>query len=823
MLTQAQYSAINPHHHVWVHASAGTGKTFVLTYRLLRLLLEGVRPERIVALTFTQHAGKEMMQRLYSLLEDIMCSQEQCKEILETCIGHAPNLDQIQRAQKLWSQILDTSLNIQTLHSFCQTILHTFPLEAGLPGTFKILDEHQGLTVWYQQQERVFSVFYPASLEVQSALRRLAARYTLNQITLHLKALWHRASDVIFPTQHSRPPQASPPPVLCPNRLAQLIEYLGPQYSVKLKGLNFSWDHPHYQAFFLTQQGMPRKKLLPNKVPSYLKEWLEEAQKNLWCTLRHERHFSAWQDTQDFCQIFSEIYHHYTQYKKERGLLDFSDLLHKTIDLLQNPHYMGWVYSQLDQKIHHVLVDEAQDTSPAQWKILSLLSEIWNTHPQKTFFVVGDPKQCIYGFQGADLDQFYKTKKHFQACLEQNGISFYSVHLTHSFRSYSCILNVINEVFRTDHAMDFKPHTAPSHRQGGLVELLPLLEPPAGKSSGTFIAHMWVQRIQNWISQEIVLQCTGRSIKKEDILILVSKRCSLYEAFSRALSSKKLWIRETSKKSLKDTLLVQDILALIRWLLAPQDDWSLVHLFKSPLFGVSEADLLAVEIFHRNKKSLWEHLESRKIEPWSTYVETLAQWKKVFFQTTPFQFMHWWIYTPWLRARYTAWPNAMAILDKILALLFNFCQEQGKGWSQWIEMLSLDTLTFKHSTEKGVGLLTIHSAKGLESPVVIIPDLSMDVRGKDSFVYTPEGPWKLNVLTDNEDPWYKHYARRQDEEHRRILYVAMTRAQERLYCSSLKDSQPYQDIHSALLKLGVSVQWDLDIGTTKGKRVLRYG
>ena len=823
MLTQAQYSALNPFHHIWVHACAGTGKTFVLTYRILRLLVEGVRPERIIALTFTQHAGQEMTHRLYTVLEAIMRSYDECKYVLELCLGKTPSLDQIQYAQRLWSRILDTSLNIQTLHSFCQTILYAFPLEAGLPGNFKILDEAQGLNVWYQQQERVLSVHYPASLELKDSLMRLANRYTLHQITLHLKALWSRGREITFPTGHAEPPKVSPPAAVCPNRLAELIQYLGPEYSQKyLQGLQYSWRHPQYQAFFLTQNGTPRKKLCSGKIPPSLKEWLEHTQMDLFRALQEERRLCAWKDTQDFCHVFSEIYHHYTQHKIENGLLDFSDLIYKTIDLLQNPRHMGWIYSQLDGKIQHILVDEAQDTSPAQWKILRLLSEIWNTHSKKTLFVVGDPKQSIYGFQGADLEQFYKAKQQFQTDAAHHDVSFHSLDLTHSFRSYSHILDIVNDVFENDPSMDFKLHTPLSHQHGGLVELWPLLEVPQGISSGEFFAYLWIQRVEEWITQGDRLLSTGNTIQPEDILILMSKRCSLYDAFSKELGKKGLWSRESFTIKLQDTLLVQDILALIQWLLAPQDDWSLVHIFKSPLFRVCEEDLLSVIPTPREQKTLWSCLEPLTLEPWKTYIRLLVQWKKVFFQTTPFQFMQWWVYSPWIRERYKAWPDAPSILDKLLALLFNFCQENGKGWTQWMEMLSTGNLTLKHSKEKGVGLLTVHSAKGLQSPVVIIPDLSMEVRSKDSFTYTPQGPWKLDVLHHHEDFWHKRHWEQQSQERRRIFYVALTRAQERVYCSSLKECQSYQDMHNALLKRGTSLNGKLDPNITKNQPILRY-
>ncbi|GAJ46386.1 ATP-dependent helicase/nuclease subunit A [Holospora elegans E1] len=824
MLTQTQYTALNPHRHIWVHACAGTGKTFILIYRILRLLLEGVRPERIVALTFTQHAGKEMTQRLYSLLEEIMRSSYRCKTVLTMCLGGPAHPHQISYAQKLWSEILDTSLNIQTLHSFCQNILQTFSLEAGIIGNFKILDENQGVSLWNQQQEWVCSAAYPASVELQSALVRLATRYTLHQITSHLQFLWNRSKEVIFPTKHPKPSELSPPALLCPRVLAQLTEYLGEEYSVShLKGLELSWDRPEYRAFFLTQKGTPRKKLLSVKVPEHLKQWLEFAQHDLKTALYQERHIHAWQDTQDFCHLFSEIYSHYHQYKVENGFLDFSDLIYKTIELLEDKRHMGWVFSQLDRKIHHILVDEAQDTSPAQWKVLELLSEVWNGQHNKTLFVVGDPKQSIYGFQGADLEQFYEAKNFFQSHAQCHEIPFDLLDLTHSFRSYSCILNVVNEVFQKDTCMDFKPHTALPYQQGGMVELLPILDSSVKKSSKILLAKLWVRRIRQWIEKKEILRCTGSVIKEDDILILMSKRCSLYETFSQELISQGFFVRETCTTVLKDTILVQDILALIYWLLNSYDDWSLVHVLKSPLFGISEKDLLSIFSFKSfGIKNLWTYLRSLQTEPWALYVKTLEHWKNFFFESTPFQFMQWWIYTPWVQKRYGAWPDTAQILDKVLALLFSFCQEQGKGWMQWIEMLSLVSLTFKQKTEKGIGVLTIHGSKGLQAPIVIIPDLSMEIRSKDYFTYTKDGPWKLNILQEDEDPWNLRHIEKQSQEERRILYVAMTRAQERLYCSSLKNSQPYQDVKNALSKLGKQIPWSLDSEINVTEPILRY-
>ncbi|ETZ07741.1 ATP-dependent helicase/nuclease subunit A [Holospora obtusa F1] len=819
MLTSAQYDALNPHHHVWVHASAGTGKTFILIYRILRLLLEGARPERIIALTFTQHAGKEMTLRLHKLLEDIMRSSDTCKSVLTMCLGFTPNSDQIRNAQKLWSQILDTSLNIQTLHSFCQNFLQTFSLEAGIRGDFKILDESQCFNLWSQQQETVCSHTYCGSPELNTVLTRLATRYSMHHITLHLWSLWHRSKEVIYPTKHFKLCQVSPPNLFCPEIMEQLKKFLD---STQLKNLEYAWNHPKYQAFFFTQKGTPRKKLLPAKAPESLKRWIEQAQEDLKHTLRQQNYMDAWQDTEDFCYLFSEIYNQYHQYKVKLGFLDFSDLIYKTIKLLEDPHHMGWIYSQLDRKIHHLLIDEAQDTSPSQWKVLELLSEVWNGHPHKTLFVVGDPKQSIYGFQGADLEQFFRAKEVFKLSAEHHKIPFHTIHLTHSFRTYGHILNVINCIFQNDPSMDFKIHTPLPHQQEGLVELWPMLDSGLNKSSGTVLAELWVKRIRHWISQGIILQCTGRAVQAEDILILISKRCSLYEAFSKTLNLGGFFVRESSTITLKDTLLAQDILALIQWFLAPHDNWSLVQVLKSPFFRVNEEEIFSVFAYRSTAlKTFWDCLSSLKKKPWSTYVEILWQWKKMFFESTPFQFVQWWVYTPWIQERYTSWPNAIQILDKILASLFEFCQEQGKGWMEWIELFSTDFFTFKQKTEKGIGLLTIHSAKGLQSPIVIIPDVSMEARSKDSFMYTQDGPWKLGVLQEDEDPWYKLYTEKQAQEARRILYVAMTRAQERLYCSSLKKSAPYLDIYKALSTLGVSVPWDLDHSVCES--VLRYG
>lgn len=803
MLTKAQQEAICSKGHVWVHASAGTGKTFVLIHRIIRLLVEGACPHQIVALTFTQNAAQEMLDRVYQILEQISLCRTTCVQELTLCLGTPPCDALIRRGQSLWSEVIENPLNIQTIHGFCQNILKRFPLESGVSSQFTVIDASRAGHLWQQAQDQVCSILYTCSPPLKDALSRLGKRYSIHSLTAHLKQLWQRPEMVRFPTDHPSPSEPMGPPPLSPQILAQLQQWIALEHVTgDIRGLYQSWESPEYRAFFLTQQGSPRKVLISGKLPPPLKLTLIEAQAALCQAIKHERAHQAWQDTQDFCCVFLEMYRQYSAYKEASGWLDFNDLIQHTLALLYSPEHMGWVYGELDRAIHHLLLDEAQDTSPAQWKILMLLSDIWQGQSHKTFFVVGDPKQSIYSFQGADLTIFFAAQTFFKETAHHGSIPFKTIELTHSFRSYSHILDGVNTVFKAHTTMEFTPHSALPQHTGGHLELWTLGCEPTSLSRAETLAELWAHQITHWIENPFFLHCTGQAVRSEDIMILLSKRCSLYTCMIDALHRKKLQISQSRALYLHETLFVQDILALIQVMLSPQDNWHLVQILKSPMFGLSN-EFIHELTFMRETHSVWEQLKKMTTLPWIDCAKHLDYVYTHFKTMTPFAFFQWWVHTPWMSERYTCWPYAAEIIDQLCAHLFSACEHQGLGWSEWIHLFSAQPISLQRQAERteGIKVLTVHGAKGLQSPIVIIPDLIMESKTKDLFCYTPQGPWKMGILDDEEHTFQQLHAQQQKEESDRLLYVAMTRAQERLYCSSLKENMTYQHCHDAILPL----------------------
>ncbi len=822
MLTKDQQEAICSKGHVWVHASAGTGKTFVLIRRILRLLVEGTSPHHILALTFTQNAAQEMLDRVYRILERISLCRTTCIQELTLCLGAPPCEALIHRGQTLWTEVIETPLNIQTIHGFCQNILKRFPLESCVSSQFTVIDASRASHLWQQSQDQVCSITYYSSPSVQEALSRLGKRYSMHSLASHLKQLWQRPEMVRFPTGHSPPSEPMGPPPLAPQILAQLQQWMASeQITGDIRPLYQSWESPEYHAFFLTQQGAPRKVLINGKLQAPLKHALMEAQSALCHAIQEERAYHAWQDTQDFCCVFLEIFRQYSTYKDALGWLDFNDLIQRTLALLSSPEHMGWVYGELDRAIHHLLLDEAQDTSPAQWKILMLLSDIWQGQSHKTFFVVGDPKQSIYSFQGADLTIFFAAQTFFKETARHGGMPFKTVELTHSFRSYSRILEGVNAVFKSYDTMEFAPHTALPQHTGGHLELWTLSSEPASASRAETIAEIWANQISHWIQNPFFLHCTGQAVRSEDIMILLSKRCGLYTCMIDALHRKKLKISQSRALYLHETMFVQDILAFIQVMLCPQDNWHLVQILKSPMFALNDAFIHELTVM-RATNSVWEQLKTMKTPPWTECAKHLDHAYTYFKTMTPFAFFQWWVHTPWMSARYTCWPYAAEIIDQICAHLFSACQHQGLGWSEWIYLFSAQPISLQRPPERaeGIKVLTVHGAKGLQSPVVILPDLIMESKTKDLFCYTPQGPWKMGILDDEDHTFQSLHAQQQKEESDRLLYVAMTRAQERLYCSSLKQNPVYKHCHHAMLSLAQPFSESIDEVKIEG---IRYG
>lgn len=838
-MNTAQLFAADPKASAWVAASAGTGKTKVLTDRILNLLLQGYAPERIVCLTFTKAAAAEMMNRLTQRLAQwVTLPEPQLHQELEKLIGNntiPPAV--LTRARHLFTLVLDApgGMKIQTIHGFCQSVLGRFPLEAGIPPHFRILDEVQAEEILLEAQQAVFSKPTPL---IEAALTILNPFMADQRFTTLLNDFYGQRARVLallsqYQTveDHGRALLQfleiesfveNPGEILKPDLVDQLKERFVPP------GLDFE----AYVTTYLTQKGEIRKKLLPDQ--------LTQAES----VLRFTRSLSSLelaQRTLAFLILFQEILTQYQDRKSRRCLLDYDDLIQQTQELLTQPGVAAWVLYKLDGGIDHLLVDEAQDTNAAQWQIIARLTNEFFTpdKPYRTIFIVGDAKQSIYSFQGANPHDFLKIKTYFSDLVQRMGQEWRDVQLDLSYRSTTAVLQIIDEVFsnaqnRRGVAFDEGEivHQAFRDHHPGLVELWPLQEASSDQAEGlkgewplplarvehsspqSQLAVYLADQVAHRLSSRTVLPSTGNPIEPRDILILVRKRSALVHEMIRALKKRDIPVAGSDRLVLKDHIAVMDLLALGQFVLLPEDDLNLACVLRSPLIGLSEEDLFTLA--YGREGTLWACLSQKKLE------------------NETFQMAHEWL---------------IACLDKADYLpvyeFYSWVLSQGAGWSRFLSRLGQEaedaleeflcqTLIYDHdhpSSLQGffhfmthqsqeikrdaadtihnqVRIMTIHGSKGLQAPIVILPDATESSNGKwDPLLWTENLVLLSPAAAQDTTKTLFFKQRRKEEsqqENRRLLYVALTRAQDHLYIGGWtngKDLPPdcwYKIIQNAL-------------------------
>ncbi len=717
----------------WITASAGSGKTQSLMNHMIALMLEGCAPRHILCLTLTRAAAKEMQERLPQHLNQI--TQDSGRGIHE-------------RAQTLQGILSYESPKIQTIHGFCQRILHPFFLKE----TKGVLEEGQALALWEKAKEDVLARLSPDSLEGQVVLRllRKGKKKALD--------LGFERRDVKLLHDFQRK-DAFAIKLLLPQETFFKTEreraFLQ-QYSQMSHAHSSPFSMPYLELFF-TKQGTERKSFFKNPE---VQSWFFDMQRQLKVFLDQEHQRLAWQEEKDMQLIFHAIKKSYEHHKN--GALDFADLIEKTRDLLQNPQSMGWVTHQICMDTHHILVDEAQDTNRMQWEIIqhiaeALISAAGNSI-KRSVFIVGDPKQSIYGFQGADPKAFFETKTFLKQCAHYAGVSFKEISLAVSYRSVPEILSVVNHVF-AKHSLT--PEPFPKHRTHhkghGLVELWDhTWEDPQA------LARYWAHQIQQWLEHPFFLETQGRRLQESDILLILPRRSSFFNLLHSTLCEKGFLLAPSRPMMLRDHEAIQDLMTLGVWLFNPHDDATLLSLLRGSLFRCPEA-LIFQWAYQRDRLSLWKRL---CLFPDALGMhERLATWKTSFQTMSPYSFfMHVLYGENGLKRMENHLPRAQQMtlalaIEKMLEL-WHYA-ENSYDLNAFFATLKTSSLPLDVTPSlQGLRLQTIHGAKGTQAPVVILPDL----------------PSLLSPRQFQE--------KRSEEEGWRLLYVAMTRAQDRLYLST---------------------------------------
>ncbi len=870
--TRQQGLASDPKSLAWVSANAGSGKTHVLTQRVIRLLLAGARPSAILCLTYTKAAASEMSNRVFrtlskwALLDDATLSRE-----IEAMEGTPPVRAMLAEARRLFARALETpgGLKIQTIHAFCEALLHQFPLEANVAGHFTVLDERAAadiigdvrrnlLVAATAEDDAELAAAFATVMDYgsDSGLETLIGEIVSQRsaLTESLRAIRDGSYERLLRRKLGLAQDATRE--ACHEALQHLPGFSGAQglayisfagqaggakvqESVQKLSAILTESDPQrrlsaIQDFAFTQTGKIRSNqafysaamlkqdpALEQRVADMLTHVVEH--------LDALRKLDLLEASSAALTIADRLVRDYEDLKRRFGYMDFEDLIDRAANLLTRSDAGPWIHYKLDQGIDHILVDEAQDTSPVQWRIIRALSEEFFAgksarNLSRTLFAVGDEKQSIYSFQGARPEKLASEGRHAKAMAEAAALEFRSIRLPLSFRSTDHVLSAVDQVFSVPEnsrglGEGGASVTHQSSRIGhpGLTEVWEMIAPVESTEEDDWtlpfdatpettppaiLARRIADTIAGWIGNEIIVEDKkARPVRPGDVLVLVRKRDGFVNALTRALKSRNaIPVGGADRLVLTRHIAIQDLMALGRFMLLPDDDLSLAALSKSPLMGLSEEALMLAAAGRGQRESLWQRFRVLAAEGNAAFaqsVDLIEAWRRLAATRNPFDFFSRILGPMGGRRKFFArlGTEVTDVLDEFLALALEHGSKGLPGLQSFISSLELDPPTVKREQDKGrdeVRIMTVHASKGLEAPIVFLVD---DGSAPFNAGHMP----KLRLIEESEDApslpvWLsdaslavsiteEDAARRKalaEEEYRRLLYVGMTRAADRL-------------------------------------------
>ena len=872
--------ASDPHTSAWVAANAGSGKTYTLANRVARLLLSGAKPERILCLTFTKAAAAEMQGRLFEQLGrwSMLPDTELASAI--TAIG--ATADDLPKARRLFAQALETpgGLKVLTIHAFCQIVLSRFPIEAGVPPGFTVLDENSARGLIAEARQGVLTRAGTGDRKLADALGLLVGESGEETFTRILSAALgndRRKMDRFFAGNdpfedavwhaHGATQGEDIPGNFCAELKRDIATFkeaqdwlnTGTPTDVEngimlgdFLALDFSpTSFAVLRGYLLKKDGDPRAKLttvaLGKKRPDLL-AYLGELQQRFCQAENRQRAARAAALAQAALTLINTVRHAYAAAKQRRGALDYDDLIIKTLALLEGR--APWVLFKLDEGLDHILIDEAQDTSPEQWAIIRALTEEFFSREARsdragaprTLFAVGDEKQSIFSFQGADPREFDINRRHFREQLAPLGLPFAEQPLTVSRRSAPEILHFVDTLFAGEEARsgltsrgETIAHQAHRDTAQGGVEFWEVLLPVEAAELDYYrpvdveqqsspivrLAAGMAEQIQGWIRNNLALPGHDAPIRPGDIMILLPRREPFGGEVIRQLKLRKIPVAGADRIVLTEQIAVMDLVALGRFVLQRDDDLNLAALLRSPLCGLSEEELFT--LCHGRDGGVWSALAAAHGASFDAAHIFLSDMLARADYAPPFEFFsHALTHLDKRRAMIARLgPEAADAIEEFLSLSLSYEQGQTPSLEGFLDCIMRGGNEIKRDMERGrneVRVMTVHGAKGLEADIVILPDttgLPEMPWKKGHLLYTEQGD-VLFPLADAEAPEAVKAAKRQVEEeilkeHRRLLYVALTRARDRLYVCGFqnkiapRDQTWYRLAEAAAQELGTAL------------------
>ena len=835
--TFAQVRAADPEASTWVPANAGSGKTRVLIDRVSRLLFRGNDPEKILCLTYTKAAAAEMQNRLFARLGGwAMMPDDDLLEALRNLGESEENLtgDSLNIARRLFANALETpgGLKIQTIHSFCDTLLRRFPLEAEVSGQFEIIDERHASVM----RQNILDTLAERE-STRETVRNLLLHFTdfdldgfLDEIVEQREAFDRGFPKLLCP--EPEPLEETIGAVFAPGtpgllafwadlmrksdsssdrkgagNLASAVEMAGTEDGlIKLESV-LLYGRTAKSPFAPKFDTFPTKKLRESepKRHAQLAGLMERVAEGRGHRIRCKA-FARTRALHDFAACY---FREYDRRKLLGGYLTYDDLIRKTIRLLSRPGISDWILYRLDGGVDHILIDEAQDTSRRQWDIIKSVEAEFTAGEsgragERTLFVVGDEKQSIFSFQGADPDYFVDMREYFAQRQVRVKKELAERSLLYSFRSASPILALTDAVCEQNQMTGSSVpviHRAFHENMPGRVDLWPYIEkerqdysykwhePGRPLSSGRDVrvelAGIVAGYLENVLADPPVLSPreNARPLSAGDVLILVQTRSVMFHALIRELKARNLPVAGADRMEVGAELAVRDILSLLRFAATPGDDLALAEALRSPLIGMPEADLF--DIASVRKGSLWKEMASRQ-NHFPNTCSILADCVEQAHLLRPYDLVERILNRHGGRQRILArlGPEAEDGIDELVNEALKYEQSgppSVTGFLNWFELGDVDVKRRTQADLDQIRVMTVHGAKGLEAPFVILPDTDARPSGRGGqTLVLDDGSviWRSRRDEAIEAQELADSANREFEERERnrLLYVAITRA-----------------------------------------------
>lgn len=821
------FEIFRPENSVWVEASAGSGKTFFLVSRLLALLLSGVEASKILCITFTRAAAGEIEQRVMSKISEFSTLADADVTVELARLGLATDQKMLARAKNLYWLMMESNqaVAVHTIHSLSQKLLDKYVDDMGTNAFATLALDGQVIDLKEKAYKKIITAASSGTeAELSESVALISRYFSLGWLNKFL--FTYTADQPMESSRHNRP-------IDWENEVRRFASLESLRLSLdmfqemkkNLEDIASFRNNPSVYWRKLSKLFLNAEDDIRVKETYTKNDFFIEAAEHYRDLLIKRNLFINAAVTRAAGVIYAHWRHEYQKLKKDMNVRDYDDLIAMAKAMLCGGNRSESVRYDMDKDIHHILLDEAQDTSDAQWRIVRAMADdfVINATYQRSLMVVGDAKQSIYSFQGARPKLFRHHQSELRQLWREHQLGWYEHKLENNFRSSPLILRAVDKVF--EHKKNYLgkeagevQHFPVKKNDGAKIELWPIVFDKKPKReewtlpgmevdeayAAQILAEQVADKIAHMLSAEVPLINTARPVRPDDILILLRTRDPLMPLLAKELKRRHIPVNGCDRIELQKNQAVLDLIFAATFALNPLDDYNLACLLKSAFINFSEDDLFVC--CYGREGNLWPMVcekTPQNILAWLNDVRNAACCKR------PDEFFYHLLYQPCPAAesglaalRQWAGYDVDDVMAEFLNVLGREFSKSDTGLETFVHQFMKATYDVKRdlAEKKGdVRLLTVHASKGLQAPIVFLLDKATTPRLKNTLQYgfDRDGFYLVAPGHASPDPrWQaikKNLQQETDEEYYRLLYVALTRAEEQLIVASWSGSKPEDD------------------------------